>query len=203
MISCSSSSNNNNNNKNSNNDRNDLNNDNCSIKDPILFIRDEKDKRTKSRLNIEDVQFSAGYSREQGMKDLRVLLCGLDSGVGEGRWTITPDAKGVERIFKFKGFKNAWAFMNIIASESAQKKHHPEWSNIYNTVFIRWTTHYPAGLSEKDVLSARTCDEHAQILGEITTEVNDGNCLGSNQKLVNNIVDIARDCCMPKKLLAT
>jgi len=74
---------------------------------------------------------------------------------------------------------------------------------IYNTVFIRWTTHSPAGLSEKDVLSARFCDEHAKVHGEITVDNNDGKYLGADQKLVNNIVDIARECCIPKKFSAT
>ncbi|POS85640.1 hypothetical protein EPUL_003398 [Erysiphe pulchra] len=181
-------------------DNNNDNDDNCSIKNPHYLTRDEE-KRTKSRLTIDDLQFSAGYSREQGMKDISMLLRGVEGGVGEGRWTIASDAKGVERTFKFKGFKNAWAFMNIVASESVLKKHHPEWSNlqIYNTVFIRWTTHSPAGLSEKDVMNARFCDQHAKVFGEITAEVNDENNLGADQKLVNNIVDMARDCCIPKK----
>ncbi|MFT6982512.1 MAG: 4a-hydroxytetrahydrobiopterin dehydratase [Crocinitomicaceae bacterium] len=42
---------------------------------------------------------------------------------------------------KFKNFKNAWAFMNEVAIAAENLKHHPNWSNVYNTVKITLTTH--------------------------------------------------------------
>lgn len=39
--------------------------------------------------------------------------------------------------------------------------HHPEWANVYNSVFIKWTTHEPSGISQIDLESARLCDELA------------------------------------------
>ncbi|KAL9048568.1 MAG: hypothetical protein Q9162_007652 [Coniocarpon cinnabarinum] len=51
--------------------------------------------------------------------------------------------------------------MDTIAASCKTEKHHPEWSNTYNAVFVRWTTHNPAGLSEKDVKMASLCDEAA------------------------------------------
>ncbi|MDE0771288.1 MAG: 4a-hydroxytetrahydrobiopterin dehydratase [Salibacteraceae bacterium] len=42
---------------------------------------------------------------------------------------------------KFKNFKNAWAFMNEAAIAAENLKHHPNWSNVYNTVEITLTTH--------------------------------------------------------------
>jgi 4a-hydroxytetrahydrobiopterin dehydratase len=42
---------------------------------------------------------------------------------------------------KFKNFKNAWAFMNEVAIAAENLKHHPHWSNVYNTVKITLTTH--------------------------------------------------------------
>ena len=38
---------------------------------------------------------------------------------------------------------------------------------VYNRVFVRWTTHSPPGLSHKDIAMARFCDEQAVALGEI------------------------------------
>ncbi|KAH7317627.1 transcriptional coactivator/pterin dehydratase [Rhexocercosporidium sp. MPI-PUGE-AT-0058] len=98
--------------------------------------------------------FSSTYPASQGTADLSPLL--KSNG---GRWTLIQSGKGVERGFRFKTFKKTWEFMNLVASECAVQKHHPEWSNVYNTTFIRWTTHSPPGLSGKDILMARFCDE--------------------------------------------
>ena len=52
--------------------------------------------------------------------------------------------------------------MNDVAAEAKRFRHHPEWSNIYSTVFIRWTTHDKEGLSPRDIQLARICDELAR-----------------------------------------
>ncbi|RAL60271.1 hypothetical protein DID88_000051 [Monilinia fructigena] len=83
-----------------------------------------------------------------------------------GKWTLTADKMGIERIFRFKGFKDSWNFMNDVAARCKQEKHHPEWVNIYNMVFIRWTTHVPHGLTSKDILMAGFCDAQAAINNE-------------------------------------
>jgi len=135
--------------------------------------------------------FSSNYSPEQSSKDLQPLL--KTSG---GKWTLIESGKGVERTFKFKTFKKTWEFMNIVAAECAVKKHHPEWSNVYNTTFIRWTTHSPPGLSEKDVVMARYCDEQAEIYGELIVE-EEGSALGRD--LADKVASEGKDCCVPKK----
>lgn len=57
--------------------------------------------------------------------------------------------------------------MNTVAAECKVQKHHPEWSNVFNKTRIRWTTHQPEGLSGKDVLMARFCDEAGGKHGEV------------------------------------
>merc|ERR1712093_60646 len=109
--------------------------------------------------------FSSNYDPAQGNQDLAPLL--KSNG---GKWTLIESGKGVERGFKFKTFKKTWEFMNLVAAECAVQKHHPEWSNVYNTTFIRWTTHSPPGLSEKDVVMVRFCDEKAGECGEVVVE---------------------------------
>ena len=42
---------------------------------------------------------------------------------------------------KFKDFKSAWAFMNEVAIFAEEINHHPNWSNLYNAVYITLTTH--------------------------------------------------------------
>jgi len=87
--------------------------------------------------------------------------------------------------------------MNLVAAECAVKKHHPEWSNVYNTTFIRWTTHSPPGLSEKDILMARFCDEKAKECGE--TEVEESQGGGVGKELADRVATEGKDCCVPKK----
>ncbi|KUJ14434.1 transcriptional coactivator/pterin dehydratase [Mollisia scopiformis] len=136
--------------------------------------------------------FSSTYVPEQGTADLSPLL--LSNG---GKWILTPTGAGIERAFKFKGFKKCWEFMNQIAPECVKQKHHPEWSNVYNTTYIRWTTHSPPGLSEKDVLMARFCDERARECGEVEGE-GKGETGGVGKELVDRVASEGGDCCVPK-----
>jgi len=43
--------------------------------------------------------------------------------------------------FKFVDFTQAWAFMSEVAIHAEKQNHHPNWSNVYNTVNIHLTTH--------------------------------------------------------------
>jgi 4a-hydroxytetrahydrobiopterin dehydratase len=45
------------------------------------------------------------------------------------------------RKFEFKNFSEAFAFMTRVALEAEKMDHHPDWSNAYNTVEIRLSTH--------------------------------------------------------------
>ncbi|KAK6580658.1 hypothetical protein PZA11_006894 [Diplocarpon coronariae] len=117
--------------------------------------------------------FSSSYERSQATEDVAPLL-----QAHGGRWTLLASGKGVQRRFKFKTFKKTW---------------------LYNTTFIRWTTHSPPGLSEKDVLMARFCDEKAAECGELEAEAGgEGEERGREEELVERVVAEGGDCCMPK-----
>jgi len=45
------------------------------------------------------------------------------------------------RKFEFKDFSEAFAFMIRVAMEAEKMNHHPNWSNVYNTVEISLNTH--------------------------------------------------------------
>jgi 4a-hydroxytetrahydrobiopterin dehydratase len=47
----------------------------------------------------------------------------------------------LQATFKFKDFMEAWAFMTEVAFHAEKMNHHPNWSNVWNTVEIRLTTH--------------------------------------------------------------
>lgn len=57
--------------------------------------------------------------------------------------------------FEFKDFKQAFRFMSLCARAAEEMQHHPEWSNTYNKVSVRLTTHDERGLSELDFELAR------------------------------------------------
>ncbi|APA07369.1 predicted protein [Sclerotinia sclerotiorum 1980 UF-70] len=111
-----------------------------------------------------------------------------------GKWVLTSDGMGMRRIFKFNGFKDTWNFMNAIAAKCKQEKHHPEWVNIYNKVFIHWTTHDRPGLSAIDILMAEFCDRQATIHKEVeeqeTQEISNDIEIIKNEKLLNHAREI-------------
>lgn len=43
--------------------------------------------------------------------------------------------------FKFSNFVEAFGFMTQVALIAEKMNHHPEWTNIYNQVVIRLSTH--------------------------------------------------------------
>lgn len=43
--------------------------------------------------------------------------------------------------FKFEDFVSAFSFMTEVAFWAEKQGHHPNWSNVYNTVEIELTTH--------------------------------------------------------------
>ena len=54
-------------------------------------------------------------------------------------WKQVEDALVAELVFK--SFVDAFAFMTDVAALAEKHDHHPEWSNVYNRVTIRLTTH--------------------------------------------------------------
>ncbi len=66
----------------------------------------------------------------------------------------------LKRSFKFKDFIEAWSFMTRVALEAEKMGHHPEWSNVYNTVDITLTTHDKGNtVTSKDRALAKKIDE--------------------------------------------
>ncbi|HMV08286.1 MAG TPA: 4a-hydroxytetrahydrobiopterin dehydratase [Cyclobacteriaceae bacterium] len=45
------------------------------------------------------------------------------------------------KVFKFKDFSEAFGFMARVALIAEKMNHHPNWSNVYNTVTISLSTH--------------------------------------------------------------
>lgn len=57
----------------------------------------------------------------------------------------------LKATFKFKDFVEAFAFMSKVALVAEKMNHHPNWSNVYNTVTIELSTHDAGNIvTEKD-----------------------------------------------------
>ena len=69
-------------------------------------------------------------------------------------WRIEDQA--LHSDWKFKDFQHAFAFMTATAQVAEQMNHHPEWSNVYNRVSVRLTTHDAGGLTALDFRLAKT-----------------------------------------------
>lgn len=65
------------------------------------------------------------------------------------------------RDLEFADFRKAFAFMTEVAAAADRMDHHPEWSNVYNRVSVRLTTHDAKGLTLRDVALAHAIDSAA------------------------------------------
>ena len=73
-------------------------------------------------------------------------------------WTLNAAPESLHREFRFRDFNEAWGFMNRVALLAEQQDHHPDWSNVWNTVRITLTTHDAGGLTANDVRLAKAID---------------------------------------------
>ncbi|RAI94838.1 4a-hydroxytetrahydrobiopterin dehydratase [Algoriphagus yeomjeoni] len=66
----------------------------------------------------------------------------------------------LKKTFKFKDFQEAFGFMTRVAFLAEGMQHHPNWSNVYNTVEIELTTHDSGNtVTKKDRELAKAIDE--------------------------------------------
>lgn len=84
-------------------------------------------------------------------KQVASLLDTLDG------WEFSDNA--LETTFEFQNFKEAFTLMTRIAFECEAQNHHPDWSNVYNRLNIRLSTHDAGGVTEKDFRLAQTIED--------------------------------------------
>jgi len=75
---------------------------------------------------------------------------------GHKDWSF--EGKSISRVLKFKDFVTAFSFMTSVAIVAEKLDHHPDWSNVYNTVTIRLNTHDANGITALDFDLAREID---------------------------------------------
>ena len=76
-------------------------------------------------------------------------------------WLVDSDRKSIERTFIFKDFEQAFEFMTLSAQYAQEIDHHPDWSNSWNKVKVKLTTHSSGGLTKLDVRMAQKMNDLA------------------------------------------
>jgi 4a-hydroxytetrahydrobiopterin dehydratase len=70
--------------------------------------------------------------------------------VPEG-WSLEEGGKALTRNLKFKDFSEAFSFLTRVAMHAEKMDHHPEFTNVWNRVDFRLTTHASGGVTERDI----------------------------------------------------
>ena len=65
--------------------------------------------------------------------------------------------------FEFDSFKNCMSAMMRIAFECEILNHHPEWTNVYNVLEIKLTTHDAEGVTELDFKLATAINKIVEV----------------------------------------
>ena len=78
-------------------------------------------------------------------------------------WSLVDTKLHTEKTFK--NFSEAFAFMTRVALLAESMNHHPEWFNVYNTVFNDLSTHEVGGISSRDIQLAEAINQRVSHSG--------------------------------------
>ena len=76
-------------------------------------------------------------------------------------WQIVEiqGVKRLERLFKFRNFRDSLAFTNQVGEIAEQEDHHPLIQTEWGRVTVNWWTHKIKGLHRNDFIMAAKTDE--------------------------------------------
>ena len=77
-------------------------------------------------------------------------------------WSLNAQGDEITREFIFTNFDRAFEFMTLSAQYANEIDHHPDWSNSWNKVRVRLSTHSIKALSELDILLAQAMERIAK-----------------------------------------
>ena len=77
-------------------------------------------------------------------------------------WALEDGGKAFVRSFKFMDFSEAFGFLARVALHSEKVDHHPEFTNVWNRVDFRLTSHDQGGLTGRDVALAEAINNLAK-----------------------------------------
>lgn len=71
---------------------------------------------------------------------------------------IRDEVPQLEKVYKFKNYKLAWAFANQVSELAEQEFHHPSILLEWGKVTVTWWSHSIKGLHQNDFICAAKCD---------------------------------------------
>jgi 4a-hydroxytetrahydrobiopterin dehydratase len=74
-------------------------------------------------------------------------------------WSADGDA--IAKTYEFADFRAALGFMNRAAGPIEEMDHHPEWTNVYNRVEVRLSSHDVGGVTDRDTRLATVLERVA------------------------------------------
>jgi 4a-hydroxytetrahydrobiopterin dehydratase len=77
-------------------------------------------------------------------------------------WTFEQGGKALVRSFKFKDFSEAFGFLARLALHAEKVDHHPEFTNVWNRIDFRLTSHDTGGVTDRDVALAQEINRLAE-----------------------------------------
>lgn len=81
------------------------------------------------------------------------------------RWRYDRTVAALCRDLAFGSFGQAVEFIRCGAVFAEQLDHHPEWSNVYNRVWVKLISHDAGGVTERDFKLAVQLERCARELG--------------------------------------
>jgi len=73
---------------------------------------------------------------------------------GLSGWSVVNGK--LHKDFVFDDFVDAFGFMTRAAIHIEKMNHHPEWFNVYNKLSVDLVTHDAGGITQNDIVLART-----------------------------------------------
>ncbi|RXE87182.1 4a-hydroxytetrahydrobiopterin dehydratase [Pseudoalteromonas sp. A757] len=93
-------------------------------------------------------------------EELAVLIKQIPDWVPE----VRDDIMQLERVYKFKNFKQAIAFTNKVGDMAEEEGHHPGLLTEWGKVTVTWWSHSIKGLHKNDFICAAKTDEVFEAL---------------------------------------
>lgn len=76
-------------------------------------------------------------------------------------WSREGEGEAIIKTFSFADFRSAMGFMQRACGPIEEMDHHPEWTNVYDRVEVRLSSHDADGVTARDVRLAKVLDRVA------------------------------------------
>ncbi|KAF2013584.1 pterin-4-alpha-carbinolamine dehydratase [Aaosphaeria arxii CBS 175.79] len=85
----------------------------------------------------------------------------------ENGWKFDENETQLEKTYYLKLYTKVLDLHTMIGIGSKAHNHHSTMTTDHGSLSVCWQTHDPPGISLKDTLMARFCDEQAKLIGAV------------------------------------